>query len=235
MIIIPARVASSRFPSKVLADIFGVPMVVATALRVKDIDDVAIATDSSEVMEIAKSHGIEAVLTRDDHQSGTDRIDEAASILGLGDDDIVLNVQADEPFIEQDVVKALYRKTVEESEAFMTSCYKKIGLEGAHDPNHVKVVVDGEGYALYFSRSIIPYPRGECSEFLGHLGLYGFRRKYLREFCELESSDLENIEKLEQLRALSNGKKIAMIEVESESFGIDTQEDLEKALRKHII
>ncbi len=235
MIIIPARMESSRFPKKILADIFGLPMVIATAKRVEGVDSVAIATDSSEVVDIAESFGIKAVLTSDKHQSGTDRIDEAASILGLGDDEIIINLQADEPFIEEEVVKSLRKKVEEDREAFMTSCYKRISLKSAEDPNHVKVVVDSNGYALYFSRSLIPYPRGECSDFYGHLGLYGFRRKDLKAFCSLPASKLERVEKLEQLRALENGKKIAMLEVESESFGIDTPEDLERALRKHTI
>lgn len=229
MIIIPARLESSRFPKKILADIFGKPMVIATADRVKDIDRVVIATDSDEVVELAESYGYEAVMTSKDHQSGTDRINEAAIKLGVDDEEIVINVQADEPFIEVEVVKAVYDR-VKEKDAFMVSCYKKIEASFATDPNHVKVIMDVDENAIYFSRSKIPYDREEHHGYFGHLGIYGFSKKSLSEFCSLGKSPLEDIEKLEQLRALYYGKKIAMVKVESRSFGIDTIEDLQKAL-----
>ncbi len=235
MILIPARIASNRFANKVLADINGFPMVVATAKRVENLDKVAIATDSKEVFDIVKSYGFEAVMTRSDHNSGTDRINEAAEILGLSEEEIVINVQADEPFIEEDVVKNVIDRVKEAKEkredVLMVSCYKKILPSFANDPNHVKVVVDHKNYALYFSRSKIPYDREEHLEYFGHLGIYGFTRENLKRFCSLPSAPLEEIEKLEQLRALYFGLKIAMVEVESESFGIDTPQDLEKALR----
>jgi len=234
MIIIPARVASSRFPGKVLAEIEGVPMVIATAKRVEGIDEVAIATDAEEVMEVARKYGFKAVMTSDTHKSGTDRINEAAKILGVERDEIVVNVQADEPFIEPEVVKKVYhrvRRAVEEGEdMMMASCYKRIGPAFADDPNHVKVIMDEAGYAIYFSRSKIPYDREEHHDYYGHLGIYGFTAKSLEQFCTLGTSPLEDIEKLEQLRALYWGRKIAMVEVESKSFGIDTKEDLAKAL-----
>jgi 3-deoxy-manno-octulosonate cytidylyltransferase (CMP-KDO synthetase) len=230
MIIIPARVESSRFPKKILADIFGKPMVIATADRVKEIDRVVIATDSAEVVKLVQSHGYEAIMTSKEHKSGTDRINEAVEKLEVLDDEIVINVQADEPFIEVDVVKALYERVQKGGDFMMASCYKEIGNSFANDPNHVKVVMDVYENAIYFSRSKIPYDREEHSGYFGHLGLYGFRKRDLSEFCSLGKSPLEDIEKLEQLRALYYGKKIAMVKVESKSFGIDTKEDLKKAL-----
>ena len=231
MIVIPARIESSRFPKKVLADIDGLPMVIATAQRVKDIDRVLIATDSKEVLEVAKKYGFEAVMTSSSHKSGTDRINEAVTNFGLNDDEIVINVQADEPFIEKEVVQKLHDRVVEVGQkAMMVSCHNIIDIKRVDDPNLVKVILDSDGYAIYFSRSRIPYSRGECENYYGHLGLYGFTVKSLREFCALPLAPLEDIEKLEQLRAIYHGKKIAMVQVESESFGIDTKEDLEKAL-----
>ncbi len=231
MILIPARLASSRFERKIVCDIFGTPMVIATAKRVAEVDRVAIATDSEEVMEIAKAYGIEAVLTREDHQSGTDRINEAADILGLKPDEVVLNVQADEPFIEPSVVQAVYDRTCKIEDEMMVSCYKRVDPKVVEDPNLVKVIIDNNANAIYFSRSKIPYDREPYGDYFGHLGIYGFRRSTLEAFCALPPAPLEQIEKLEQLRAIYHAQKIAMVEVKSKSFGIDTVEDLEKALK----
>jgi len=237
MIIIPARLNSSRFANKILVDILGLPMVIKTAKQVSCLDDVTIATDSQEVIDLATKHGIKAVLTSSSHQSGTDRINEAANLLGLSDDDIVINVQGDEPFIEPEVVEAVINRVKQSSldneNTMMVSCYKKISSELADDPNHVKVLLNSKNNAVYFSRSKIPYHRDhyEESSYNGHLGIYGFTKKSLNEFCKLESSKIENIEKLEQLRAIDNEKIIAMVEVNSKSFGIDTEEDLKNALK----
>ena len=237
MIIIPARIGSSRFPNKVLADIGGMPMVIRTAKAVEDIDNVVIATDSQEVIEIAKEHGINAVLTSDKHQSGTDRIYEAVQNLGLEDNEVVINVQGDEPFIEKEVVQAIYdltKKNISNEQIMMNSCYKYISNPEADDPNIVKVITDTEDVALYFSRAKVPYPRDHhFNNYKGHLGIYGFTVKSLRAFCALSPAPLEDIEKLEQLRALYHGYEVAMTEVNTESFGIDTPEDLEKALKHH--
>ncbi len=234
MIIIPARIASNRFPNKVLANINGYPMVIATARAVSGIDEVAIATDSQEIVNLANDYGFKAVMTSDKHKSGTDRINEAAQKLNLNDDEIIINVQADEPFLEPKIVQAIEKRvkqSVKNDEAvMMTSCYKLINKNDANDPNYVKVITDVKNYAIYFSRSKIPYDREEHNAYYGHLGIYGFTKKSLQEFCSLPSSPLENIEKLEQLRAIYHGKKIAMIEVQSKSFGIDTKEDLQRAL-----
>ncbi|MEA2051185.1 MAG: 3-deoxy-manno-octulosonate cytidylyltransferase [Campylobacterota bacterium] len=235
MIVIPARLNSSRFENKILADILGLPMVIRTAKRVESLDDVVIATDSNEVIELAKSYDIKAVLTSTKHQNGTDRINEAVNILELKDDDIVINVQADEPFIEPSVVKAVIDKVIDgkNNEFNMVSCYKEINSNLADDPNHVKVICDENSDAIYFSRSKIPYHRDHYDNtlFKGHLGIYGFTKKSLNQFCLWDSSTLETTEKLEQLRAISNNKKIKMVKVESKSFGIDTKEDLANALR----
>ena len=239
MIIIPARIGSSRFPNKVLADISGTPMVVRTAQAVENIDKVAIATDVQEVVDIANSYGIEAVLTSNSHQSGTDRIYEASKILDLSDDEIIINVQGDEPFIESTVVREIYdltKKNSSNSDIIMNSAYKMISNPEADDPNIVKVVTDSSDIALYFSRAKIPYPRDHhFDNYKGHIGLYGFTKRSLAIFCNLPSAPLEDIERLEQLRTLYHGYKIAMIRVETESFGIDTQEDLERAIKHHIL
>ena len=237
MIIIPARLNSSRFANKILVDILGLPMVIKTAKQVSSLDKVTIATDSQEVIDLAKEHGINAVLTSTKHQSGTDRINEAAQILNLNENDIVINVQGDEPFIEKEVVEAVINRVKEVKEnnedIMIVSCHKKISSELADDPNHVKVLLNDKGNATYFSRSKIPYHRDhyEESSYNGHLGIYGFTVKSLKEFCSLPAAATENIEKLEQLRAIYHEKKIAMVEVQSKSFGIDTEEDLKNAIR----
>ncbi|MBD3840798.1 MAG: 3-deoxy-manno-octulosonate cytidylyltransferase [Campylobacterales bacterium] len=234
MIIIPARLKSSRFENKILADILGLPMVIRTALRVSDVDRVVIATDSQKVIDLAKQYNIEAVLTSIEHQSGTDRINEAAQLLKLDENEPIVNVQADEPFIEPQIVQKVI-ETVQmnlNQDFTMVSCYKLISSDLADDPNHVKVVCDENSDAIYFSRSKIPYHRDHYNNipYKGHLGIYGFTKRSLQMFCNYPSATLEDTEKLEQLRALANGHKIKMIEVESKSFGIDTQEDLANAI-----
>lgn len=237
MIIIPARLNSSRFENKILVDIQGLPMVIKTAKQVSKLDKVVIATDSEEVANLSKEYGFDSVITSTKHQSGTDRINEAVNKLNLDENEIIINVQADEPFIEEDVIKAVIQRVKEIKEnnenIMITSCYKKISSELADDPNHVKVVIDNNKNAVYFSRAKVPYHRDhyENAQYYGHLGIYGFTKKTLNTFCKLETSKLENIEKLEQLRALDNGYTISMVEVESKSFGIDTKEDLENALK----
>ncbi len=236
MIIIPARLQSNRFPRKVLANVNGYPMVIATANRVKELDRVIIATDSNEVIDIAKSYGFDAIMTSNSHKSGTDRVNEAAIKLKLDENEVIINVQADEPFIENNIIKNITDRVIlaikNKEDVMIVSCYKLINDNQANDPNTVKVITDFQNNAIYFSRSKIPYDREEHLNYYGHLGIYGFTKKSLREFCSLPLSPIEDIEKLEQLRAIYFNKKIAMIEVESESFGIDTKKDLNKALKK---
>ena len=233
MIIIPARLASTRMPNKILREINGVPMFVATARRVSTADEVAIAADDEGVVQIAQKFGFKAVMTSWAHQSGTDRINEAADMLGVKDSEIIINVQADEPFIEpENIVK--FREFCEKNaaRAFMFSCFKFVGSELADDKNLVKVVTDDAGYALYFSRSRIPFDRAPFDAYKAHLGIYGYSAANLKRFCSFAPSTLENTEKLEQLRALSNGEKILMLEVQSNSIGIDCEEDLQRARAK---
>jgi len=234
MIIIPARLASTRFPQKVIADIGGLPMVVRTAKRVAHLDRVVVAADDEKIIQICKDHGVEAMLTSTTHKSGTDRIHECATILNLDDDEIIVNVQADEPFIEPDVVEVLMQRLQtlqKEQEPFiMGSCYNSINAESAEDPNLVKVVLDSNNNAIYFSRSLIPYNRSGRANYFGHIGIYGFSKKSLQEFCNLDDAPIEDIEGLEQLRAIHHQKKITMIKVASTGFGIDTKEDLARAI-----
>lgn len=235
MIIIPARLASTRFENKILCDIGGLPMFVKTAKNASLCDEVVVACDDENVMKIANKHDIKAVITAINHQSGSDRINEACEILGLKDDEIVVNVQADEPFFERENLLNFleFSKKAIKDGAFMTSCYKLIDFESANEPNIVKVVLDSAFNALYFSRSIIPYARDEKERvgrsYFGHIGIYGFSAKSLREFCLLKDHALENTEKLEQLRALSASKKIAMLQIATNSVGIDTKDDYLKA------
>ncbi len=236
MIIIPARLASSRFPQKVLAIIDDLPMVVTTAKRVESIDKVVVACDDEKIKEVCESYGIKAVMTSTTHKSGTDRINECAQILDIDDDELIINVQADEPFIEVNVVSKLIDRLHElknqNKDFIMGSCFNAINEESAKDPNLVKVVLDDKQDAIYFSRAKIPYNRSEVANYYGHIGIYGFTKKSLKEFCDLDDAPLEDIEKLEQLRAIFHKKPISMVKVSSTSFGIDTLEDLERA--KHI-
>jgi 3-deoxy-manno-octulosonate cytidylyltransferase (CMP-KDO synthetase) len=234
MIIIPARLASTRFPKKVLADIGGLPMVVRTAKQVEHIDRVVVAADDEEIILTCKAHGIEAMLTSTTHKSGTDRINECAQILDIDDDELVINVQADEPFIEAQVVEKLIerlKRLQKDGEEFiMGSCYNAINAQSAQDPNLVKVVLDNAQNAIYFSRAKIPHNQSGTATYFGHIGIYGFSKKSLNDFCSLDDAPIEDIEKLEQLRAIYHTKKISMVKVASTGFGIDTKEDLERAI-----
>jgi 3-deoxy-manno-octulosonate cytidylyltransferase (CMP-KDO synthetase) len=230
MIIIPARLSSSRLPNKVLLEIKNKPIIIWCAEVAKQVDDVVIATDSKEVVDVCRNYGFEAIMTDKNHKSGSDRIKEAADKLGLQNEEIVINMQGDEPFLEPEILQKVKDKLSSLNRNFkMVSCYKIISELEAEDPNLVKVVVDKNEDALYFSRSKIPYNRdNNPHQYKGHLGIYGFDKKSLDKFTKMQGK-LEHIEKLEQLRVLENGEKIAMIEVESKSFGIDTKEDLIKA------
>lgn len=234
MIIIPARLQSTRYPKKMLADLGGLPLIVRTAKNAARIDDVVVACDSEEILQVCKSHGISAILTDPNHASGTDRCAEACRILRVRNDEIILNVQGDEPFLESNVIESLIEIT--RQTPFMASLAKKITAEESQDANLVKVLLDHKDFAIYFSRLPIPYLRDSANtrvDYFGHIGLYGFRNETLQEFCALQKSELEDIEKLEQLRAIYHRKPIKMSIVETSSIGIDTQADLELA-RKFI-
>ncbi|WP_121020309.1 3-deoxy-manno-octulosonate cytidylyltransferase [Helicobacter vulpis] len=232
MILIPARLQSTRFPQKLLADIHGLPMVVRTARNASKVDAVVVACDDVKILNLCEDFGIKAILTSPTHSSGTDRCAQACQILGLSPHSVVLNLQADEPFLETQVIATLLEHT--QNTPFMHTCAKPISLQEARDPNVVKVVL-GAQRALYFSRAPIPFSRegGECP-LLGHIGIYGFLAHSLLEFCALEKSPLEEIEKLEQLRALYHHKPIGVSVVESQSVGIDTPQDLQNALARQL-
>lgn len=208
-------------------------MVVRTAQRVAHLGRVVVAAEDEEIIEVCNAFGVEAMLTSSTHKSGTDRINECAQLLDISDDELIVNVQADEPFIETDVVERLMSRLndlkASGSSFVMGSCYNAINTEAAEDPNLVKVVTDADHNAIYFSRSKIPYNRSGSATYFGHIGIYGFTKKSLQEFCALDDAPVEDIEKLEQLRAIYHGKKISMVKVASTGFGIDTEEDLERA------
>ncbi|MDB4497594.1 3-deoxy-manno-octulosonate cytidylyltransferase, partial [Flavobacteriaceae bacterium] len=241
VIIIPARLNSSRLPKKVLLDLNGktvLQRVYEQCLKVKNVDEVYIATDSLEIKKVCETFTNHVIITKSTHQSGTDRIGEAISSI---DCDIVINVQGDEPFIEPSLIEALVN-SFSNSEISMSSAMSKINnVKDLQNSNVVKVVVDHHNNALFFSRSLLPFPRDvkeisiakevlEKYQFLRHIGIYGYRKDFLLKFVNMEQSYLEKVEKLEQLRALENGFKIKMIEAESSLIGIDTQEDYEEAL-----
>lgn len=231
MIIIPARLNSIRFPRKMLSDIFGYPMVIRSAMLAKEVDDVVVATDSEEIREVCKKYSIASVMTKTYHTSGTDRCAEAAKILNLRDEEIIINMQGDEPFLESNILKELHQMA-SVGDHFIGTCIQEIKEEDARDPNIVKVVLDSRKYAIYFSRSIIPFQREkeEPIKYYGHLGLYAFKNKNLQEFCLLSKSPLEEIEKLEQLRAIWNQKTIQTLLVQTQSIGIDTPQDRLRAI-----
>ena len=244
VIVIPARLDSSRLPKKVLLDLNGktvLQRVYEQCLKVKNVDQVYIATDSLEIKEVCDSFTNQVIITKSTHQSGTDRIGEAISSI---DCDIVINVQGDEPFIEPSLIEALVN-SFSNSEISMSSAMSKINnVKDLQNSNVVKVVVDHHNNALFFSRSLLPFPRDvkeisiakevlEKYQFFRHIGIYGYRKDFLLKFVNMEQSYLEKVEKLEQLRALENGFKIKMIEAESSLIGIDTQEDYEEALKKY--
>ncbi|MDU9798097.1 3-deoxy-manno-octulosonate cytidylyltransferase, partial [Helicobacter pylori] len=183
MIIIPARLKSSRFENKVLEDIFGLPMVVRCAKNANLVDECVVACDDESIMQTCQKFHIKAVLTSKHHNSGTERCLEAAQILGLKNDERVLNLQGDEPFLEKEVILALLEAT--QNAPFMATCAKVIDEEQAKSPNLVKVVLDSQNNALYFSRSLIPFLRDfdakRQTPLLGHIGIYGFHNKEILE------------------------------------------------------
>ena len=244
VIIIPARLNSSRLPKKVLLDLKGktvIQRVYEQCLKVKNVDGVYVATDSIEIKEVCETFTNNVIITKSTHKSGTDRIGEAVSAI---DCDIVINVQGDEPFIEPSLIEAVVN-SFSNSDISMSSAMSKINnIKDLQNTNVVKVVTDLHNNALFFSRSLIPFPRDvkeisiakevlEKGQFYRHIGIYGYRKDFLLKFVNMEQSYLEKVEKLEQLRALENGFKIKMIEANSSLNGIDTREDYEEALKKY--
>ena len=238
-VLIPARLASTRLPDKPLADIGGVPMVVRVARRAEQSSaaQVVVAADSARIADACSAHGVRAVLTRADHPSGSDRLAEACEQLGLDGDDLVVNVQGDEPLIDPALIDAVGTLLRQRPQASMsTAAHAIASVAEFSNPNVVKVVLQADGLALYFSRAPIPWWRDGFAQGvnalpdpapLRHIGIYGYRASFLRRFPQLEPAPLERTESLEQLRVLWHGERIAVHVSETRPGpGIDTPEDL---------
>ncbi|HSW21075.1 MAG TPA: 3-deoxy-manno-octulosonate cytidylyltransferase [Ramlibacter sp.] len=240
-VLIPARLASTRLPNKPLADIGGKPMVVRVAdrARLSGAARVVVAADSDAIAQACALHGVEAVITRADHPSGSDRLAQACELLGLAGDDIVVNVQGDEPLIEPSLIDAVAGLLRDRPQAAMSTAAHAI-VEPADllNPNVVKVVTDANGLALYFSRAPIPWARDAYAggvtrlaepAALRHVGIYGYRASFLQLFPQLAPAPIEQCEALEQLRALWHGHRIAVhVTAHAPGPGVDTPEDLER-------
>ena len=234
--IIPARYASTRFPGKPLAVLGGKTVIQRVYEQVKSVlSDVYVATDDERIFSCVESFGGKAVMTRKDHQSGTDRIQEAVEKTAT-QADVIINVQGDEPFIQPSQIKTLMQLFDDPSTQIGTLGKLFESIEAVENPNSPKIVTDMKGFALYFSRSVIPYIRGKERQdwfseypFLKHLGVYAYRREVLSEVTKLPQSSLEKAESLEQLRWLQNGYRIRVGMTDVETVGIDTPEDLQRA------
>lgn len=228
--IIPARYESSRFPGKPLADIWGYPMfwhVYERARQCGAFRLVTLATDDERIREAAEQYGVPCIMTRADHASGTDRVHEAATALGVEPDAVIINIQGDEPALDPVMLDTLVAPFAEPDVRVCTLA-TPVSAERAASPNQVKVVMADNGDALYFSRALVPFDRdGKEQTFLGHVGLYAFRMEALCRFVALPPSRLEKIEKLEQLRFLENGIPVRVVCTDRRSHGVDTPEDLE--------
>lgn len=244
--IIPARYASTRFPGKPLAMLGEKSVIQRVYEQVTKQLPACVATDDERIFEHVKSFGGHAVMTRTDHKSGTDRIEEAVEKLQLAkefeiDDNntVIVNVQGDEPFIQPEQIQALCECFNDPTTDIATLGIKFKTLEAIKNPNSPKIILDNMGFAMYFSRSVIPYVRGkeeaewpQAFDFLKHIGMYAYKRSILKEVTSLPQSSLEIAESLEQLRWLQNGYKIKVGETTQETIGIDTPEDLSEAIKK---
>ena len=234
--IIPARYASTRFPGKPLALLGGKPVIQHVYEKVAAVLEAAyVATDDERIYDVVKSFGGQVVMTRTDHKSGTDRIEEAIEKIG-GEWDVVVNVQGDEPFVAKNQLDTICHCFDDPTTQIATLGKPFESMEAVQNPYSPKIVVDNMGFAMYFSRSVIPYVRGkEMSSwlthypFLKHLGIYAYRKDVLRQVTQLPQSSLEIAESLEQLRWLQNGFKIKVGTTDVETVGIDTPQDLERA------
>jgi len=233
--LIPARLGSTRFPEKVLADCGGVPLiqrVCEAVARCETLERLVVATDSPRVAGVVEGFGAEAVLTSPGHPNGTSRLGEAADILGLADDDVVVNVQGDEPGIRPAVIEAAVAALEESGAPTGTVGSPFAADEDPASPHIVKVVRGADGRALYFSRAQIPHDRdGGGVAALKHVGLYVYRRRFLRTYAGLAPTPLENTEKLEQLRVIEHGYRMQVAVAETHHRGIDTPADLASFLR----
>jgi 3-deoxy-manno-octulosonate cytidylyltransferase (CMP-KDO synthetase) len=245
LVVIPARFASSRLHGKPLADIGGKPMVVRVAERARASGATAVwvATDDQDVFDAVKRHGHQAMMTRTDHATGTDRIAEAAEQLALADGEIVVNVQGDEPLIEPELIREVAQSLAEHEQASIaTACHPITDAGSLVNPNVVKVVLDRTGHALYFSRAPIPCARDSIAlnqsalpaglPSYRHIGIYAYRAGFLRLYSRLEPAAIERFEALEQLRALWHGYRITVaVTAHAPEAGVDTAEDLERVRR----
>lgn len=226
--VIPARYASTRLPGKPLADICGKPMicrVLERASRAQKPEKVIVATDDQRIYDAVRAEGGEAILTRADHPTGTDRLAEVAE--AYPEVDLIVNVQGDEPLIEPSVIDDLIAPfEMDENLPMATVMVRMDDAAEQLNPNNVKVIVDKLGYALYFSRSLVPYPRATAGPVYKHIGIYAYRRDFLLRYARLEPTPLERAESLEQLRALENGYGIRVLETDCRFVGVDTLEDL---------
>lgn len=239
-VLIPARMASSRLPDKPLADIAGLPMVVRVAQRAQQSQarQVVVAADDERIVQACQAHGVRALLTLNDHVSGSDRLAEACQLLGLPDDAVVVNVQGDEPLMLPALINDVARVLTERPDASMSTAAHAIGsVQEFTNPNVVKVVMDARQMALYFSRAPIPWWRDGQSDSgfaslpspapLRHIGIYAYRAGFLALFPHLPPAPIETLESLEQLRALWHGHRIAVhVTPEAPGPGVDTPEDL---------
>jgi 3-deoxy-manno-octulosonate cytidylyltransferase (CMP-KDO synthetase) len=241
-VLVPARLKSTRLPRKVLADLGGLPMVVRVARRAAESNAarVVVAADDDEIVRACRAHAVDCVLTDPDHATGSDRLAQACRLLGLDGDDAVVNVQGDEPLIDPALIDACASLLQSRPDCVMSTAAHAIDdTSELLNPNVVKVVLDGAGRALYFSRAPIPWWRDGHAQGvsrlpepppLRHIGLYGYRAGFLRRFPQLPACPLETIESLEQLRVLWHGERIAVhVSATRPGPGIDTPEDLERA------
>ncbi len=231
IVLIPSRFGSSRFPGKPLALISGKPMiqwVYENVKKVDDIDDIYVATDDNRIFEAVIRFGGKALMTSSEHTCGTDRLAECANILALEDEDIVLNIQGDEPLIRPEMVMDLISIFDDES-VYMGTLKKRIEEEDEiSNPNVVKVITDINGDAIYFSRYTLPYERdGKRRAHFKHVGTYGYKVWFLKSFSKMPKTELEMSESLEQLRVIENGLKIRVKDTQWQTVGVDTPEQIE--------
>lgn len=230
VVIIPARYGSSRFPGKPLAKILGKPMiqmVYENVMKAKGLSAVYVATDDKRIYDCVQEFGGNAIMTSSEHICGTDRLAECVELLNLADEDVVLNIQGDEPMINAEMINDLIR-IFEDKDAYMGTLAKKITLEEElNDPSVVKMISDKKGDAIYFSRYCIPYERdARKTNHYKHIGVYGYKTFFLKQFSKMPKTELELSESLEQLRVIENGFKIKVSETEYDSIGVDTPEHI---------
>ena len=227
--VIPARYSSTRLPGKPLKDICGKPMICRVydrACLAKSVSEVIVATDDERIFQAVEKNSGKAMMTRSDHKTGTDRLAEVAE--KISDADLIINVQGDEPLIEANLIDELAKQFSEDKNLQMATVATELSDESEmKNPNNVKVVIDKNNNALYFSRSLIPFPRNEGkSKVFKHIGIYAYRKNFLLDYAKMKPTELEQAESLEQLRALENGFKIRVIKSDCKFVGVDTEEDL---------